>query len=140
MNKKISEEKYKNKYLMLIADIDNIKKRCLKDIEKNKKFLSEDIFKKILPVLDSLNILKKSFTDLNSKNSVRSIIRLFNSLFKINNIKEINPKKFSKFDPKFHQAITRVNSFKKHNLIFNVFQRGYLIFNKVLRPALVCIT
>lgn len=138
--KKKEEEKYKNKYLMLIADIDNIKKRHLKDVELSKKFSNENLFKKILPILDSLNLIKKSFKEINFINSIRSTIRLLTTIFKNSGVKEINPKKFSIFDPNTQQAIARINSFKKHNLVFNVFQKGYVFYNKVIRPALVSIT
>ncbi|UOQ38059.1 nucleotide exchange factor [Candidatus Vidania fulgoroideae] len=140
MKKKESKENYKNKYLSLMAEIENIKKRIKGELEKEKKFFNEDLIKKILPILDSLGLILKVSKDAETKNSIKSTIRLFLNVFKCNGVKEINPKKFSDFDPNFHQAIARINTFKKHNLIYNVFQKGYFISNKIIRPALVSIT
>ncbi|UOQ33134.1 nucleotide exchange factor [Candidatus Vidania fulgoroideae] len=140
MTKKKIKENYKNKYIALMAEIENTKKRFLRELKKERKLFNEDFIKKTLPILDSLNLILKSSKDIETKNSIRSTIRLFSNIFKCNGVKEICPKKFSNFDPNLHQAIVRVNAFKKHNLIFNVFQRGYSIFNKIIRPALVSIT
>ena len=64
---------------------------------------------------------------------------MFQQLFEKNNITEINPKTES-FDPKFHQAVsTTENKDKKNDEIAEVVQKGYILNDRVIKPALVIV-
>ena len=64
---------------------------------------------------------------------------MFQKIFEKNNIKEINPVGET-FDPEFHQAISTLEDAKqKNDAIIEVVQKGYLLNNRVIKPALVIV-
>ncbi|MGX7585940.1 nucleotide exchange factor GrpE [Candidatus Vidania fulgoroideorum] len=134
------ELEYKKKYFWLLADIENIKARYMKEINKTKKIACEKAFKDFLPVIDSLELSYKNSKEEETKSSLRITLKIISNMLKNNNIKVINPSKFEKFNPTFHQAIISIKTPEKENLIFSVLQKGYLINKKLLRPALVGVT
>ncbi|QSW37801.1 nucleotide exchange factor GrpE [Candidatus Vidania fulgoroideae] len=133
-------DNYKEKYIRLMADMENIKKRCLTDIENIKKIANETMARNFLPIVDSIELIYKNTKSAALKSSIYVTLKLINSVFKNNNISQINPNKFEKYDPNFHQAVISITMPGASNLIFCVLQKGYLINNKVLRPALVSVT
>ena len=67
------------------------------------------------------------------------LLDMFQKIFDSNNIKEINPLK-EKFDPKYHQAISTIKDAKLANdTVSEVVQKGYLLNERVIKPALVLV-
>ncbi|WMC19670.1 MAG: nucleotide exchange factor GrpE [Enterobacteriaceae bacterium PC38] len=141
-NNKIKEH---NIFLRYKAEIENIKKRSLIDIEKTYKFALENFIKDLLPVIDNLerstNLLNKNNTKLFSyiegiELTLKTIIYLINKY----GIKIINKTKI-KFNPIHHQAIgiIKLNNVKA-NLVIDIMQNGYVLHNRLLRPALVIVS
>ncbi|MGX7458795.1 nucleotide exchange factor GrpE [Candidatus Vidania fulgoroideorum] len=140
MNLKKNKEKYKEKYFRLMADIENIKLRYLRDIENIKKTSCENAIRSFLPVVDSIELIYKNTSNEKIKSSIKVTIRIISNMFKNNDVKNINPSKFETFNPLLHQAIVSIKMPVKENLIFSVLQKGYIIGKKIIRPALVSIT
>ena len=123
------------------AEAQNVRKRSLEDIDKARKFAEEKFSQEILLVKDSLDAALtidkgsvesyKDGVDLTSK-------QLLNIFAKFN-IQEINPLG-EIFDPNFHQAMTMVESEEEPNKILTVMQKGYVLNDRVLRPALVTVS
>ncbi|MBT3512591.1 MAG: nucleotide exchange factor GrpE [Nitrosomonadales bacterium] len=123
------------------AEAQNVRKRSLEDIDKARKFAVEKFSQEILLVKDSLDAALaidkgsvesyKDGVDLTSK-------QLLNIFAKFN-IQEINPLG-EIFDPNFHQAMTMVESEEEPNKILTVMQKGYVLNDRVLRPALVTVS
>ncbi|MGX7586217.1 nucleotide exchange factor GrpE [Candidatus Vidania fulgoroideorum] len=146
----ISYKKYKNNKIdifILKINIIEVKyknylnfKRVLK--EKKLKSFNEkfNIFKSFIPVLDSLDLSIFKCKNRSLKEGLVITIRMINSIFNMNNIKVIKAFKNNIYNPFYHEAIIRVRSNNKENLIYNVLQKGYIYFNKILRPSIVCIT
>ncbi|WMC20260.1 MAG: nucleotide exchange factor GrpE [Enterobacteriaceae bacterium PSpyr] len=140
-NKKIEH----NNFLRYKAEIENIKKRSLIDIEKTYKFSLENFIKDLLPVIDNLerstNLLDKNNIELFSyiegnELTLKTIIYLINKY----GIKIINKTKIP-FNPIHHQAIgsIKLNDIKS-NFVIDVMQNGYILHNRLLRPALVTVS
>ncbi|WP_343189241.1 nucleotide exchange factor GrpE [Buchnera aphidicola (Chaitoregma tattakana)] len=120
-------------------------KRLNKVIENSYKYSLENVIKETLPVIDSLNKaieLKNSVSNVYINNflySLESVLKNFMkslSKFKICEIKQVNVK----FDPNIHQAISVIYSKKfKDNFVANIIQKGYLLHNRLLRPAMVIV-
>ncbi|XZR53197.1 MAG: nucleotide exchange factor GrpE [Enterobacteriaceae bacterium] len=145
LNIKNNIKKEYNNFLRYKAEIENIKKRSSINIEKTYKFALENFIKDLLPIIDNLerstNLLDKNniklFTYIEGTElTLKSIINLINKY----NIKIIN-KINVPFNPIHHQAISIIKSKKKQpNLIIDVLQNGYILHNRLLRPALVIVS
>lgn len=142
---KLSESK--DQLIRLVAEMDNIKKRTQKQIEDSLKFAVTDFAKDLLNVLDNLYRATDFVTDehKNSSPIVKSIIEgveLTKSellkTFDRNGIKRIFPVN-EKFDHNLHQAISQIDSDKESGVIIEVMQAGYVINDRLLRPAMVII-
>ena len=125
------------------AEVENIKKRSQKEVENAYKYSIESILQEIIPIYDSLSLScslneeKASKEQLDEGNKL--LLSMFQQLFEKNNITEINPKTES-FDPKFHQAVsTTENKDKKNDEIAEVVQKGYILNDRVIKPALVIV-
>lgn len=131
----------KDEHLNLKSKFNNFKKRSNDDLSKTYKYAAGDFFEDLLPILDSLEsaLLDKSGNVEKVLEGISLILKLFINIFEKNNVKVILPKIGENFDPYKHMAISVVN-FKDANIgIFNVLQKGYSIFDRIIRPALVVV-
>jgi molecular chaperone GrpE len=107
---------------------------------KAQKFGVEKIAEALLAVKDSMDAaLVVENTSVESfKTGVELTVRQLNNVFEKFSIKEENPVG-AKFDPTRHQAIAALESDQAPNTVVNVMQKGYLLHDRVLRPALVAV-
>ncbi|WP_354679042.1 nucleotide exchange factor GrpE [Cupriavidus plantarum] len=138
------EAKAKEHYDMFLratAEGENIRRRAQEDVAKAHKFAIENFADNLLPVMDSLQAaLADNTNDLAKlREGVQLTARQLASAFERGKIVELNPVG-EKFDPHRHQAISMVPSEQEPNTVVNVLQRGYLISDRVLRPALVTVS
>jgi molecular chaperone GrpE len=101
------------------------------------------LLQEIIPIYDSLDLSSKladeSLTAAQIKEGNKLILTMFQKIFEKNNIKEINPLNES-FNPEFHQAIsTNKDTTKKNDVISKVVQKGYMLNDRVVKPALVIV-
>ena len=140
------KEKYNETYESLLrakAEVENIKKRSQKEVENAYKFSTESLLQEIIPIYDSLDLSSKladeSLTAAQVKEGNKLILTMFQKIFEKNNIKEINPLNES-FNPEFHQAIsTNKDTTKKNDVISEVVLKGYMLNDRVVKPALVIV-
>ena len=109
---------------------------------KARKYAVEGFAESLLPVKDSLEaaIAIPSATPEQLLEGVHATLRQLSAALVRNKVLEINPAPASKFDPHQHQAISVVPAPQEPNTIVAVLQKGYLIADRVLRPALVTVS
>lgn len=127
-------------WLRAKAEGDNIRKRSQTEIANAHKFAVENFATELLAVKDSLEAALAA--DNATVESMRSgdelTLRQLKSAFEKFNLKEIDPAG-EKFDPHRHQAISTVESDAEPNSVVQVLQKGYLLHDRVIRPALVVV-
>ena len=127
-------------WLRAKADGENIRKRAQVDIENARKFAVEGFAGELLAVKDSLEAALKTENTAaeNIRGGVELTLRQLTNVFQKFNIIEINPIG-EKFDPHKHQAISTVASDAPPNSVVTVLQKGYSLYGRNLRPALVMV-
>jgi len=128
-------------YLRAKADAENIRRRAQDDIAKAHKFAIENFAEVLLPVKDSLEMALKLDTPSGEslKAGVEMTLKQLAVAFERNRLLEINPAAGEKLDPMKHQAISMVPAQQEANTIVTVLQKGYMIADRLLRPALVTV-
>ena len=128
-------------YLRAKAEAENTRRRAEEDIAKARKFAVEAFAESLLPVVDSLQAAialpdAKTETVLEG---VHATLRQLTAALERNKVVAIAPPPGTKFDPHQHQAISVVPAEQDANTVVTVLQKGYLIAERVLRPALVTV-
>ncbi|MGO4379060.1 nucleotide exchange factor GrpE [Pseudoduganella sp. RAF53_2] len=121
------------------AEGENIRRRAQEDVSKAHKFAVESFAEAMLPVKDSLEMaLKVEAPTLDSlKEGVEMTLKQLNSAFERNRLVEVMPAAGEKLDPNKHQAVAMVPAEQEANTVVNVLQKGYMIADRLLRPAIV---
>jgi molecular chaperone GrpE len=133
-------ERLREEWLRAKAETDNVRRRGQEDVAKAHRFGVEAFAAALLAVKDSLDAaLTVENTSIESfKEGVELTARQLNSVFDKFAIREITPVG-ERFDPHRHQAISQVESDQEPNTVVSVLQKGYLLHDRVLRPALVTV-
>jgi molecular chaperone GrpE len=128
-------------YLRAKAEAENIRRRAEEEMAKARKFAVEGFAEALLPVKDSLEaaIARPDATPEQMIEGVHATLRQLAAALERNKVTEINPPVAAKFDPHLHQAISVVPAAQEPNTVVSVLQKGYLIADRVLRPALVMV-
>jgi molecular chaperone GrpE len=136
---------YQDLYTRSLAEVQNIRRRAAEDVSKAHKFAVEGFAESLLPVRDSLEMSLKldNLTMESLKEGVEATLRQLASAMEKNKVIELNPLG-EKLDPNKHQAISMVpgNSVEPAvptGHVVSVLQKGYLINERLLRPALVTV-
>lgn len=128
-------------FLRATAECENIRRRAQEEVVKAHMFAIESLAADLLPVMESLQAALADSSDDIAKlrEGVELTARQLSNAFEKGKILELNPVG-EKFDPHRHQAISMVPSELEANTVVAVLQRGYLIADRVLRPALVTVS
>jgi len=132
-----------DQYLRAQAEVQNARRRADEEVSKSRKFAIEGFAESLLPVLDSLEagLTVKDATADQIRQGAEATLRQLKSALERNKVIEIAPATGSKFDPHQHQAISVVPApGQEPNTIAGVLQKGYMIADRVLRPALVTVS
>lgn len=141
------EEEAKETYdrlLRVSADFENYKKRASREMEEFRKYANQSLLKEMLAVVDNLELAINASND--KKKSDQSLIEGLNltlneilRVFEKFNVKPIEARGKA-FDPAFHEAVMReeTDDFPE-NTVISEFQKGYLILDRLLRPAMVVV-
>lgn len=129
-------------YLRAKAEAENARRRADDEITKARKFAVEGFAESLLPVTDSLEagLSIKDATLEQIREGADATLKQLKAALERNKVIEINPAAGNKFDPHQHQAISMVPSEQDANTVVAVLQKGYLIAERVLRPALVTVS
>jgi molecular chaperone GrpE len=127
-------------WLRAKAEADNIRKRARGEIASAHKFAVEGFASELLAVKDSLEaaLAAENASVESMKSGVELTLKQLAAVFERFNLTEINPVG-QKFDPHRHQAISAVEAQAEPNTVVQVLQKGYLLHDRVIRPALVLV-
>lgn len=145
-NLKAELEELKDKHLRLYAEFENYKKKVQRDKEDLLMYGNESLIYELLPVIDTLEIALAHSSEFNSEvnqsllKGVENTLREFKRILEKSGLKPIEAVG-KQFDPTFHHAMSRVETSDfEDNMIVEEFRKGYILNNKVLRPALVSVS
>ena len=130
-----------DQYVRGQAEVQNARRRADEEVSKARKFALEGFADSLLPVLDSLEagLAVQTATPEQIREGAEATLRQLKSAMERNKIVAIDPAVGAKFDPALHQAISMVPAEQEANTVVTVLQKGYLIAERVLRPALVTV-
>ncbi|MDD2990215.1 MAG: nucleotide exchange factor GrpE [Zoogloea sp.] len=128
-------------WLRAKAETENVRRRAQEDIVKAGKFAADKFAQAMLPVKDSLEAaLATDNATLDSfKEGVELTLKQLVAAFQSANVTEVNPVG-EKFDPNKHQAISAIEADGEPNTVLTVLQKGYLLNERTMRPALVVVS
>ncbi len=134
-----------DRLLRVSADFENYKKRSAREMEGLRKFANESLIKEMLPVVDNLErAIDSSNNNGGAKNSIvegvdMTLMEILKVLekFGVKPIESLG----ETFDPSFHEAVMQQES-EDHaeNMVLQEFQKGYMINDRLLRPAMVVVS
>lgn len=133
-------------YLRAKAEAENTRRRSEDEVAKTRKFALEGFAESLLPVKDSLEAalaLQASDTPATVEQVIEGVhatLRQLTAALERNKVVEVNPAPGDKFDPHQQEAMTVVPADQAPNTVVTVLQKGYLIADRVLRPALVTVS
>ncbi|KIG02146.1 nucleotide exchange factor GrpE [Caballeronia concitans] len=127
-------------FLRAKAETENVRRRSQEDVSKAHKFAIENFAENLLPVLDSLEaaLADQSSDIAKVREGVELTLRQLTGALEKGRVTALNPVG-EKFDPHRHQAISMVPAEQEPNTVVAVLQKGYIIADRVLRPALVTV-
>jgi molecular chaperone GrpE len=130
----------KDAWLRARAETDNVRRQAANEREKTRKYAVETFAASLLPVRDSLEAaLSNPDADPRTlRDGVELTLKLLDSAFEKAQIVNVDPHG-EPFDPHRHEAMSAVPSSQPANTVVQVFQKGYLLQDRVLRPALVAV-
>lgn len=128
-------------YLRAQADVQNARRRADEEIAKARKFALEAFAASLLPVADSLEagLAVQNASTEQIREGAEATLRQLMSTLERNKVTPIAPPAGSRFDPNLHQAISMVPAEQEPNTVVSVLQKGYLLAERVLRPAMVTV-
>ena len=130
-----------DQFLRAQAEMQNVRRRSEDEVSKARKFALESFADSLLPVCDSLEagLAHQNATSEQIREGAEATLRQLKAALERNKVIEVNPAVGAKFDPHQHQAISVVPADQEANTVVSVLQKGYVIADRVLRPALVTV-
>lgn len=140
---KEAKETY-DRLLRVSADFENYKKRSARELEDFRKYANQTLLKEMLSVVDNLELAINSSNHRKKadKNLMEGLNLTLNEILRVFERFDVKPieAQGQKFDPAFHEAVMReeTDDFPE-NTVVSEFQKGYLIHDRLLRPAMVVV-
>ncbi|MBY0578351.1 MAG: nucleotide exchange factor GrpE [Burkholderiales bacterium] len=137
----LAVQEHRDAWLRARAEADNVRKRAQTDIANAHKYAIENFSSDLLAVKDSLetSLAVENASIESLRDGVELTLKQLNAVFTKFHIDEINPIG-EKFDPHRHQAISMLESPEAPNTVIQVLQKGYMLNERVMRPALVIVS
>ncbi len=134
-------DEYQDAWMRAKAETENMRRRAQEDIAKASKFAGEKFASAMLPVKDSLEAALATENQTLEKlvEGVELTLKQLVSAFGSAGLAEENPLN-QKFDPNRHQAISAIEAEADPNTVIEVLQKGYMLHDRVIRPALVIVS
>lgn len=132
--------------LLIAAEAQNLQRRMQRDIDNTRKFSNDKIIKALIPVMDSfdkaLEVIEDDACEVTTEAMIQgteNTHKIFTKVLEDNGITILNPVG-EVFDPEKHEAMSMVPSpDHEKNTVVNVFQKGYLLNDRVVRAAMVVV-
>ncbi len=134
-----------DRFLRVSAEFENYKKRSAREMDEFRKFANESLLREMLTVVDNLERALNSSNNDNQANShiaegvdmtLKEILKVFEK-FNVKPIEALG----KLFDPNFHQAAMREETNEhSENTVLNELEKGYMIHDRLLRPAMVVVS
>ena len=123
------------------ADLENQRKRLARDVEQARRFANERLLGELLPLFDSMEAgLAAAAQNDPLRAGLELTLRQLHRIAENNGLAEVAPAAGDSFDPERHQAMSMVeNAEVPPGSVAQVFQKGYLLNDRLLRPALVVV-
>jgi molecular chaperone GrpE len=137
---KAQAEKLKDKFLRVLADMDNLRKRTAREKEEFRQYALADIFKDLLPIIDNFERALKIAEETDGKTFKEGIDLIYRMLLNYLARHGVKPIELqdNRFDPSLHQALASEESEEVNEpQIKEELQKGYLIHDRLLRPTMV---
>jgi molecular chaperone GrpE len=131
----------KDAWLRARADVENIRRQSQADLARATRFAIEKFATDLLPVKDALEqaLATPNASAESLKTGAELTLKNLQSAFSRANVQEVDPAG-EKFDPHRHQAMQMVQSEQPANTVVTVYQKGYVLNDRVLRPAMVTVS
>ena len=130
----------KDQHLRAVAEQENIRKRNVQEVQSARDYAARDFAFALLSAKDTLEMVLKDeqSTPEQLKMGVDMTLKNMVTAFERAKVREVKAEK-AKFDPNLHQAMTQIESSEPPGTVLQVFQKGYTIGDRVLRPAMVAV-
>ena len=127
-------------FLRAKAETENVRKRAVTDVANAHKYAVENFATELLAVKDSLEaaLAVETATIESLKSGAELTLKQLSAAFEKFKLVEVNPAG-QKFDPHRHQAISMIEADAEPNTVVQVLQKGYVLHDRVVRPALVTV-
>jgi molecular chaperone GrpE len=132
----------RDRYLRLVADFDNFRKRTARETERNAAAQKEAFIRELLPVVDNLERALDSDVSTSPKQLRQGVQLTLQQLTQLLRLHGVEPEESlgRPFDPLYHEAVSvRHDRSQPDQVILETFQRGYRRGNEVFRPAKVVV-
>jgi molecular chaperone GrpE len=130
------------KYLRTVAELDNVRKRAARDVEKARQFGVEGLAAELLSVADSLEMALETGSEAPAESLLeggRATLKQLQAAMEKYGVTQVSPEG-EPFDPELHEAMTMAESTTAEpNSVISVVQRGYQLNGRLLRPARVIV-
>jgi molecular chaperone GrpE len=142
---KAQVEEYKDKYLRLAAEMDNMRKRLARERQEIVKYGTEKLLRDFLLVYDAIEkaiaaALEHHPGDEPLIQGLRMTEKLFLETLKKNQVEPIETKNVP-FDPRYHEALMQVNrTDMQKGMVLDELEKGFMLYDRVLRPAKVTVS
>jgi len=135
---------HRDAMLRMQAEMDNLRKRLIRDLEKSRKFALERIMKDILQVRDSLELGLETDSGSATAEQLREgqalTFKMLDKVLQDHDLEMIDPAGEA-FNPEFHQAMTVLPSEEfEDNSVMEVLQKGFKLHDRLIRPAMVVVS
>lgn len=136
-------QKYKDESLRRAAEMDNYRKRMAKELEQSRKFSNQGLLMELLPVFDNFGMgMQMAEKEQGSMlfQGMSMVQGQLGEFFSSQGVKVVEVEAGSDFDPNFHEAVSQeVTTEVEPGKILRVVRKGYLIGDRLLRPANVIV-
>jgi molecular chaperone GrpE len=135
---------HRDAMLRMQAEMDNLRKRLIRDLEKSRKFALEGVMKDLLQVRDSLELGLETDSESSTAEQLREgqalTFKMLNKVLQDHDMELIDPVGET-FNPEFHQAMTVLPSEEfEDNSVMEVLQKGFKLHDRLIRPAMVVVS
>jgi len=135
---------HRDAMLRMQAEMENLRKRLIRDLEKSRRFALEGFMKDLLQVRDTLerglDMIDENATVESLKEGKELTLKMLTKVMGDHGLKVVDPA-LEPFNPEFHEAVTVVPSAEHdENTVIEVLQKGFTLHDRLIRPAMVVVT